>query len=159
MQTKNCEDGVFKRGKFSSSIAQVLARWRGERDHMCRGSITCAGVYHVCITISPHKCLNSGMLSHTFLRSTHSGVLIRTDLGLKPSALPHLKGSPSIGSAASHTHTIGIPIRRGSEVSLTTNFPFTPECGLSVSHRLDIMRSLRDLTRCNNAVVATLIRI
>ena len=116
-------------------------------------------VSRVCITISPHKCLNSGMLSYTFLRSTHSGVLIRTDLGLKPSALPHLKGSPSIGSAASHTHTIGIPIRRGSEVSLTTNFPFTPECGLSVSHRLDIMRSLHDLTRCNNAVVATLIRI
>ena len=27
-----------------------------------------------CITISPHKCLNSGMLSYTFLRSTHSGV-------------------------------------------------------------------------------------
>ena len=26
-------------------------------------------------------------------------------------------------------------------------------------HRFDIMRSLRDLTRCNNAVVATLIRI
>ena len=98
------------------------------------------------------------MLSHTFLRSTQSGVLIRTDLGLKPSALPHLRG-PVIGSAAPHTHTIGIPIRRGSEVSLTTNFPFTPECGLSVSHRLDIMRSLRDLTRCNNAVVATLIRI
>ena len=69
------------------------------------------------------------------------------------------EGSPSIGSAASHTHAIGIPIRRGSEVSLTTNFPFTPECGLSVSHRLDIMRSLHDLTRCNNAVVATLIRI
>ena len=110
----------------------------------------------ICITISPHKYLNSGMLSHTFLRSTHSGVLIRTDLGLKPSALPHLKGSPIISSAASHTHTIGIPIRRGSEVSLAT---FTPECVLSVSHRLDIMRSLHDLTRCNNAVVATLIRI
>ena len=29
---------------------------------------------------------------------------------------------------------------------MTTNFPFTPECGLSVSHRLDIMRALRDLT-------------
>ena len=122
----------------------------------CTGCcVTCAGN----ITISPHKCLNSGMLSHTFLRSTHSGVLIRTDLGLKPSALPHLKGSPIISSAASHTHTIMIPIRRGSEVSLTTNFPFTPECGLSISHCLDIMRSLRDLSRCNNAVVATLIRI
>ena len=64
---------------------------------------TCRGVYDACITISPHKCLNSGMLSYTFLRSTHSGVLIRTDLGLKPSALPHLKGVPS-SVARRHTH-------------------------------------------------------
>ena len=33
------------------------------------------------------------MLSYTFLRSTHSGVLIRTGLGLKSSALPHYGGS------------------------------------------------------------------
>ena len=53
MQTKNCEDGVFKRGKFSSSIAHVLARWRGERDDnmqvasmiMCRGSIIILCIY------------------------------------------------------------------------------------------------------------------
>ena len=142
MRTKSC-------GARVCQVCQIAGSTHGEGE----------GDAAYGITISPHKCLNSGMLSHTFLRSTHSGVLIRTDLGLKPSALPHLKGSPIISSAASHTHTIGIPIRRGSEVSLTTNFPFTPECGLSVSHRLDIMRSLHDLTRCNNAVVATLIRI
>ena len=90
---------------------------------------------------------------HT-LRGTHSNCP-----GPQTLSPPPPEGSPIISSAASHTHTIGIPIRRGSEVSLTTNFPYTPECGLSVSHRLDIMRSLRDLTRCNNAVVATLIRI
>ena len=36
--------------------------------------ISCEGAYDImCITISPHKCLNSEMLSYTFLRSTHSG--------------------------------------------------------------------------------------
>jgi len=42
----------------------------------------------MCMTIFPHKCLNSRMLSYTFLRSTNSGVLIRTDLGLKPYSAP-----------------------------------------------------------------------